>query len=79
MVFAVSTRFSGLLLCLWALMGSVAAQTLAAPTAGATAAPRRQLAALHITQAPKLDGVLDEAVWREAPLTSQFTQLRWSS
>ena len=74
MVFAVSTRFSGLLLCLWALMGSVAAQTPAAPTAGATAAPRRQLAALHITQAPKLDGVLDEAVWREAPLTSQFTQ-----
>ncbi|OUJ75654.1 hypothetical protein BXP70_05600 [Hymenobacter crusticola] len=39
-------------------------------------APKRQLTALRITQAPKLDGVLDEAVWREAPLANKFTQYR---
>ena len=77
MDFSLSTRFYGLMLGLWAFAATAAAQAPAAPVATtATAAPRRQLAAVRITQAPKLDGVLDEAVWREAPATGQFTQQR---
>ncbi|GAB3870795.1 hypothetical protein GCM10028824_19850 [Hymenobacter segetis] len=42
----------------------------------ATAAPKRQLAALRIAQPIKLDGVLDEAVWREALPATDFIQNR---
>ncbi|WP_324676256.1 DUF5916 domain-containing protein [Hymenobacter sp. GOD-10R] len=48
----------------------------ATTTATAKLAPKRQLNALRITQAPKLDGVLDEPMWQEAPLANKFTQYR---
>ncbi|UOQ97326.1 carbohydrate binding family 9 domain-containing protein [Hymenobacter sp. 5317J-9] len=44
----------------------------AAPASAAAAAPRRQLQAVRITEAPKLDGLLDEAVWQTAPIATQF-------
>jgi hypothetical protein len=71
-------RFFSLVLWLgWLGHGPVRAQTVPAATKPTpTAAPRRQLAALRITTPPKLDGVLDDAVWREAAVTGQFTQQR---
>ncbi|MBF9236960.1 carbohydrate binding family 9 domain-containing protein [Hymenobacter sp. BT683] len=45
-------------------------------SAMATLAPKRQLAALRMTQPIKLDGVLDEAVWREATPATDFIQNR---
>ncbi|MBJ6110040.1 carbohydrate binding family 9 domain-containing protein [Hymenobacter sp. BT523] len=58
-------------------MGVARGQAPAAPAAsGATApAPKRQLQAVRISAAPKLDGVLDEAVWQSAPVATQFTEL----
>ena len=53
------------------------AQTLApaaAPTA--TAGPKRQLGAVRIAEAMKIDGVLDEAVWQSAPIATNFIQQR---
>jgi hypothetical protein len=40
----------------------------------APSARRPRLSVVRITQAPKLDGRLDEAVWRAAPGTDAFTQ-----
>ncbi|MFC6226092.1 DUF5916 domain-containing protein [Hymenobacter artigasi] len=60
-------------------LASARAQTPAAPSAAtvaATAAPKRQLAALRIAQPIKLDGVLDEAAWREALPATDFIQNR---
>ncbi|WP_426061027.1 DUF5916 domain-containing protein [Hymenobacter sp. B1770] len=45
-------------------------------TTDATVAPKRQLAALRISQPVKLDGILDEAVWREAAIATDFIQNR---
>jgi len=48
----------------------------AAATNKALPAPKRELQAVRITtQAPKLDGVLDEEVWQAAPVASQFYEL----
>ena len=62
----------------WAITQPAAwAQTptpAAAPTA--TVAPKRQLVAVRITQAIKLDGVLDEAVWQQALPATDFIQNR---
>jgi hypothetical protein len=55
------------------------AQTPAAPpaaTAAAVPAPKRQLQAVRIREAIKLDGLLDEAVWQQAPIASDFIQQR---
>ena len=50
--------------------GSALAQTPAAP------AVRRQLQAVRLSgEAPKLDGVLDEAAWQRAPVTEPFIEL----
>ena len=54
-----------------------------APTAAvapATATPagsvvRRQLRAVRVSTPPKLDGLLDEAVWQSAPVTEPFIEL----
>ncbi|WP_052732606.1 DUF5916 domain-containing protein [Hymenobacter terrenus] len=35
-------------------------------------APKRQLQAVRISTPPKLDGLLDEAVWQGAPIASKF-------
>ncbi|MBF9219951.1 DUF5916 domain-containing protein [Hymenobacter ruricola] len=66
-----------LLVFFWVLMGLGAArgQTPVAPTDAATPAPKRQLQAVRISAPPKLDGVLDEAVWQAAPVASQFYEL----
>ena len=80
---AVRLRRNGwLLLWLLLLAGPVLAQTPAqtpAPAAPPTAtdkarlAPKRSLAAVRFSgPAPKLDGLLDEAVWATAPVASQF-------
>ncbi|TGE25145.1 hypothetical protein E5K00_08095 [Hymenobacter aquaticus] len=47
-----------------------------AQTAPATAAPKRQLQAVRLTGAIRLDGVLDEAAWQQAPVASDFVQQR---
>ena len=38
-------------------------------------APKRQLQAVRISTAPKLDGLLDEAVWQTAPIATKFYEL----
>lgn len=38
--------------------------------------PKRQLAAKRITSAIKIDGVLDDAAWKGAPVADKFTALR---
>ena len=54
------------------------AQSAAATTAAAAAvpAPKRQLQALRITESIKLDGQLDEAIWQQAPIATDFIQNR---
>ncbi|MDB5236119.1 MAG: hypothetical protein JWR44_3112 [Hymenobacter sp.] len=68
------------LLMLLALAGPVARAQAPAPAtatpATTTPAPKRELAAQRITQAVKLDGVLDEAAWREAAVATDFIQNR---
>ncbi|MVN77376.1 hypothetical protein GO988_13655 [Hymenobacter sp. HMF4947] len=62
-------------LCLsWAQ--PVAAQKKPGPTPAAPAVARRQLAAQRTPTPIKLDGVLDDAAWANAPVASQFTQFR---
>ncbi|MBO3273019.1 DUF5916 domain-containing protein [Hymenobacter defluvii] len=69
-------RFGLLLgLLLWCLVSRAQHPATSASTA-ATSAPKRQLQALRITEGIKLDGVLDEAVWQQAPVASQFIQNR---
>ncbi|MBC6989432.1 DUF5916 domain-containing protein [Hymenobacter sp. BT491] len=64
------------LLLMWGVgTGLTSAQTPAASTS-ATPGPKRQLQAVRITEAIKLDGVLDEAVWQQAPIASDFIQQR---
>ena len=46
----------------------------ATPAAKGAAAPKRQLGAVRVSIAPKLDGVLDEAAWQTAPVAGQFTE-----
>ena len=66
------------------LLGLVSLPALAqqAPTAkteeaaAATMAPKRELGAVRITQAVKLDGVLDEEVWSTATPATDFIQNR---
>ncbi|WP_303310494.1 DUF5916 domain-containing protein [Hymenobacter sp. BT730] len=55
-----------------------AAQSAPAPSTPKTDAPvvRRQLQAVRITEAPKLDALLDEAVWQQAPIATDFIQNR---
>ncbi len=38
--------------------------------------PKRQLAAKRITSAIKIDGLLDDPAWKDAPLADKFTALR---
>ena len=77
MPFTYFLRFSCLLILLSAAWPAAHAQAPAvAPTAAATAAPKRQLAAVRITEALKIDGLLDEAAWREAPVATDFIQQR---
>ncbi|MCB2408040.1 DUF5916 domain-containing protein [Hymenobacter lucidus] len=55
------------------------AQTTPIPTATPDAkapAPKKQLQAVRITGAIKLDGVLDEAAWQQAPVATDFVQQR---
>ncbi|WP_019949189.1 DUF5916 domain-containing protein [Hymenobacter aerophilus] len=72
----------GLLLLLW-LAGPAHAQKSAAAGARTTAAdsaalpaPKRQFQATRITESIKIDGDLDEAAWRTAPVASNFTENR---
>ena len=68
-------RYSLLLLSLLLGAGPVLAQSK--PTAPAAAvAPKRQLPALRITETVKIDGVLDEPGWQQAPLAGQFIEQR---
>lgn len=47
-----------------------------AATEAATPAPPKHLAAVRITGGLKLDGVLDEAAWQQAPIATDFIQNR---
>ncbi|MET4076774.1 DUF5916 domain-containing protein [Hymenobacter sp. UYCo722] len=73
--------YRSLLICwLICLAGLAHAQTPAAtPPATqlnlAKPAPKRQLQAIRISTAPKMDGVLDEAVWQTAPVATDFYEL----
>ncbi|MBC6605469.1 carbohydrate binding family 9 domain-containing protein [Hymenobacter sp. BT188] len=55
---------------------AVAQSPAAAPTASATAAPKRQLQALRITEPIKLDGELNETMWQQATVATDFIQQR---
>jgi len=56
---------------------AMAAQAQGPPAARGSAlpAPKRQLQALRISAPPKLDGLLDEAVWQSAPVATRFYEL----
>ena len=58
---------------------AAAAQTPAPAAVAAPVAPvavaRQQLAAVRLTTPIKLDGVLDEAAWQQAPVAARFTEL----
>ncbi|WP_335965682.1 DUF5916 domain-containing protein [Galbibacter sp. PAP.153] len=36
--------------------------------------PRKKINAMRITEAPKIDGVLDEAVWKDVPIATNFVE-----
>ena len=62
-----------LLVCWLGLVTSAAwAQSKPADAAAATLAPKRQLQATRTSTPPKLDGLLDEAVWQTAPIATKF-------
>ncbi|RYU79762.1 DUF5916 domain-containing protein [Hymenobacter persicinus] len=73
-------RLRVLLLCWFGLVATLArAQDVPAapaPTGAATAAPKRQLPAVRITEVIKLDGQLDEAAWQQATPATDFIQNR---
>lgn len=48
----------------------------AATDSAALPAPKRQFRATRITEAIKIDGDLDEAAWREAPVATRFIESR---
>ncbi|HEX8656084.1 MAG TPA: DUF5916 domain-containing protein [Hymenobacter sp.] len=67
-----------LLLVGWLMLWAGAAHGQEKPettTDAAKPAPKRQLQAVRISTPPKLDGLLDEAVWQSAPVASQFYEL----
>jgi len=68
-----------LLLIGWLIFcaGVAGGQTPAVPATANQALPaaKRQLRAVRISTPPKLDGLLDEAVWQTAPMAGQFTEL----
>ncbi len=69
-----------LICCLCCLPGLAQAQTPAATPAAAQLnlakpAPKRQLQAVRVSTAPKMDGLLDEAVWQTAPVATDFYEL----
>ncbi|MFD2246518.1 DUF5916 domain-containing protein [Pontibacter ruber] len=65
--------FLCLLCCCSFVSSSVRAQSQ--PQQKAPAAPK-QLEALRITEPPKVDGVLDEAIWQQAQVATNFIQNR---
>ena len=68
--------FRCLLSCWLLLVGCTAWGQAPAPSADpAKPAPKRQLQAVRISTAPKLDGLLDEAVWQTAPIATKFYEL----
>ncbi|MCB2378112.1 carbohydrate binding family 9 domain-containing protein [Hymenobacter sp. BT635] len=64
--------------CVGLLTYQATAQTTAAADAAAAKvlAPKKQLNAVRITEAIKLDGQLDEASWQQAPMATDFIQNR---
>ncbi|MGA1418450.1 MAG: carbohydrate binding family 9 domain-containing protein, partial [Gemmatimonadaceae bacterium] len=66
-------RLRSLTLLLAGVVQTVAAQPMAPRTAGPAPAPRVGRAAT-LTTPPLHDGRLDEAVWREAPVLTDFVQ-----
>ena len=71
-------RYYLFLLSLLLSAGHALAQTkpAAAPATPTTAVPKRQLQALRITEAIKLDADLSEPAWQQAPLAGQFIEQR---
>lgn len=68
------TRFLFLATALVAMTGVPAAAQPSAQAAGQPSATRPGLSAVWLTQPVTLDGRLDEAVWRTAPVASGFVQ-----
>ncbi|TGE22933.1 DUF5916 domain-containing protein [Hymenobacter metallicola] len=63
--------------CVGLLTYTAAAQTSSTASADAKVlAPKKQLQALRITEGIKLDGVLDEAMWQQAGIATDFIQNR---
>jgi len=63
-----------LLICWLGIFAGVA-HGQSQPAPAAANAPKRQLQAVRISTPPKLDGVLDEAVWQTAPAAGEFIEL----
>ncbi|MDX1421465.1 MAG: DUF5916 domain-containing protein, partial [Rubricoccaceae bacterium] len=64
-------RTAGLLALLALAAGSPAAQTSVAPDLGP---PSHTAFAIQADQRPRVDGHLDEAIWAQAPLATEFVQ-----
>ncbi|MBR7720877.1 carbohydrate binding family 9 domain-containing protein [Microvirga sp. SRT04] len=62
-------------LVLWAGAAQGQEKSASAAATAATPAPKRQLQAVRISTPPKLDGVLDEAVWQAAPIATKFYEI----
>lgn len=61
-------------LCVLLLMPASSAAATAPAAAQGQGQPEKSLRALTVTTPPRLDGVLDEEVWAQAPVISDFVQ-----
>ena len=72
----IKTAFVPILACAAALCLPVSArgQAHVHPAGDNSTRERHSIPAVRVDQSPKIDGVLDDAVWQKAPLIDQFTQ-----
>jgi hypothetical protein len=60
--------------CAAAISGSVASAQVHVHPAGDSSRERYTLPAVRVDETPRLDGVLDDAVWKKAPVIEEFVQ-----
>jgi hypothetical protein len=59
------------LLVLWMVLGGLATDLLGQ---GVDSTGKKTIQAIYVEKAPKIDGVLDDAVWANAPIATDFTE-----
>ena len=72
MTTATATTSATVLVLALGLPGLLAAQGHQHPSPGDTRRERYSIPAVRVDQSPKIDGVLDEQVWKKAPLVEDF-------